>query len=93
MSELFVVSTEKDIGVMGKGRNTGMGGEWGVCPLVMLNFLEMPQGPSLGRCCRSPCFFLRGFRAFCRTKEHRVGVCGMETRTDPGGSSTMSPLP
>lgn len=72
----------------GAGKEQSGGG-----PLVLLSLLEMPQGPSLGRCCRSPCFFLRGFRAFCRTKEHRVGVCGMETRADPGGSSTMYPLP
>lgn len=46
-------------------------------PLVLPTLLDVPQGPSLGRC-----FFLRGSRASCRTKEHSAGVCGTTGRAD-----------
>lgn len=36
--------------------------------------LDMPQRSSLYRCCRSSCFFLRGFRVSGRTEKPRSGM-------------------
>lgn len=44
-------------------------------PLVLATLLDMPQRPSLDRCCRSSCFFLGGFRVSCRTEKPRSGMC------------------
>lgn len=64
MSELFVVFIEKDIGENGAGK------EWRG-PLVWPTLLDMPQRSSVDRCCRSSCFFLRGFRVSGRTEKPR----------------------
>lgn len=65
MSELFVVSTEKDIGVMGKGRNTaGGGGGVGCVSSCHAQLSRDAPGTKPGQVLQEPLLFPEGLQGF-----------------------------